>query len=113
MANAHRGEVALGDYTVSFSVNALADLEGELDMPVAKIAETMNKPENVRIGTVRALLWAGLQDNHDVDLKAAGRIATEVGIPAAMEAIGKAFSLAFPDAEGEKSARPPKAKAAN
>lgn len=104
MANPHRGSVALqvGDraYTLSFSVNALCELEDHLGKPIAKIADGLNDPANVRMSVVRALLWAGLRDHHDeIDLKAAGLIASDAGIPAVMEAIGKAFSLAFPEAE--------------
>lgn len=116
MANPHRGSVALqvGDraYTLSFSVNALCELEDHLGQPVAKIAETLNDPEAVRLTTVRALVWAALLDHHeDVDLRQAGHIATEATIPACMEAIGNAFHLAFPTpAEAKEDARPQKAK---
>src|SRR5690606_10545533 len=114
MANPHRGSVALqvGDraYTLSFSVNAICELEDALGQPVAKIAADLNDPENVRMSTVRAIIWAALRDHHsEVDLKGAGEIATEAGIPACMEAIGKAFNLAFP--EEKEAARPRKAKA--
>lgn len=115
MANPHRGSVSLqaGDraYTLSFSINALCELEDAFDAPVAKIAADMDKAENVRIKSVRLLVWAGLRDHHEeVDLKGAGLIATEAGIPACMAAIGQAFKLAFPDREGKKTPRPPKAK---
>jgi len=116
MANPHRGSVALqvGDraYTLSFSVNALCELEDLLGQPVAQIALSLNDPGNVRMSTVRALVWAALRDHHDeTALKEAGQIATEAGVPACMEAIGKAFKLAFPEAEGKEVGRPPKAKA--
>lgn len=116
MANSHRGSVALqaGDraYTMSFSVNALCELEDHLGQPVAKIAAGMNNPEDVRLTTVRALVWAGLRDHHpETDMKAAGEIASEAGIPACMDAVGKAFALAFPDQEAKDETRPPKAKA--
>lgn len=114
MANPYRGSVALqvGDraYTLSFSVNAICDLEDALGQPVAKIAAGLNDPENVRMSTVRVIIWAALRDHHgEIDLKGAGEIATEAGIPACMEAIGKAFNLAFPEAK--EAARPQKAKA--
>lgn len=116
MPNPHRGSVALqvGDraYTLAFSVNALCELEDALGKPVAKIADGLSDPANVRLSTVRALLWAGLQDYHPgTELKAAGLIASEAGIPAVMEAIGKAFSLAFPEPETD-TANPKKATAA-
>lgn len=114
MANPARGSVAfqVGEraYTMSFSVNALCELEELLGMPVAQIAAGMEKAENVRMSTVRALVWAGLRDHHgDLQLKDAGEIATEAGIPACMEAVGKAFALAFPEAKAD--ANPRKAKA--
>jgi hypothetical protein len=115
MANPYRGSVALqvGDraYTLSFSINALCELEDLLGQPVAKIAAQMNKPEEVRMKTVRAIVWAALRDHHEeVDLKQAGLIASESGVPAVMDAIGRAFTLAFPDQKGGK-ANPRKAAA--
>jgi hypothetical protein len=116
MANPSRGSVAfqVGEraYTMSFSVNALCELEDHLGMPVAQIASGMEKAENVRMSTVRALIWAGLRDHHpDTQLKDAGALATEAGIPACMEAIGKAFALAFPEVKADEN--PQKAKASD
>lgn len=113
MANPHRGQVALNaggrDYNVSYSINALCELEDVLGQPVAKIAASMNDPENVRMSAVRALVWAGLQDHHpEVTLREAGQIASEASIPVCMEAIGKAFQAAFPEQE-EGASRPQKA----
>lgn len=117
MANPHRGQVTLqaGDtaYTLSFSVNALCVLEEELDMPVAKVATAMNDPETVRLSLIRAVVWGALQDHHpEIDLAAAGSIASEAGIAATMEAVGRAFHLAFPEAgEGADQPDPQKAGA--
>lgn len=112
MANPNRGQVALTvgelELKLSFSVNALCELEDLLGQPVAKIAAGLKDPENVRLATVRALVWAALRDHHDeVTLKGAGTIASDAGVPAVMAAVGKAFSLAFPEAK--ENARPPKA----
>src|SRR5690606_29421084 len=116
MANPHRGSVALqaGDqaFTLSFSVNALCELEDLLNMPDSKIATTMNDPNSVRMSTVRALICGALRDHHpETDLQAAGDIASAAGIPACMEAVGKAFQLAFPQEEANSNQRPRKAKA--
>ncbi|WP_173931391.1 GTA-gp10 family protein [Chelativorans sp. Marseille-P2723] len=116
MANPHRGSVALQvggrAYTLSFSVNALCELEDALGQPVAQIANALNDPDTARLSTVRALVWAGLRDHHDeVGVKEAGDIITDAGIPACMEAIGKAFKAAFPEQEAKENARPRKAKA--
>ncbi|WP_157014896.1 GTA-gp10 family protein [Mesorhizobium xinjiangense] len=117
MANPHRGQVSLeaGDkaYTLSFSVNAICELEDALDRPVARIAEELNDPENIRMSTVRSVIWAALQDCHPgTTIQEAGEIATVAGTTAIMEALGRAFQLAFPDAaEGKGKPRPRKAKA--
>jgi hypothetical protein len=110
MANPQRGQVSLvaGDttYMLSFSVNALCELEEAMDMPVAKIADSLNDAGNVRMSTIRVVVWAALRDHHDaVTVKDAGRIVTEAGIPVAMEAVGKAFALAFPEAQEPKNPR--------
>lgn len=106
MANPHRGEVALKvgdlDYTLSFSINAICELEDALDMPVAKIADMMNDSSNLRMSLIRTVVWAALGDHHEgITPKEAGQIATQAGIPTVMEAIGEAFTLAFPEAQGK------------
>lgn len=102
MANPHRGEVTLKvgdlDYKLSFSINAICELEDALDMPVAKIAERLQDQENMRMSMVRTVIWAGLRDHHEeLTLKEAGMIASEAGVREAMEAIGAAFAQAFPE----------------
>lgn len=116
MANPHRGGVDLkaGDavYTLSFSYNALCELEDAFDgLPVPQIAKKLNDPEHVSIKDVRRIVWAALRDHHsDVDLLGAGEVITAAGPAATMDAIGKAFSLAFPDAEASEDVRPRTAK---
>lgn len=112
MANPHRGEVALKvgdlDYKLSFSINAMCELEDLMDRPIAEIASSLNDPASLRMSTVRAIAWAALRDHHpDVDIKSAGIMVTSIGINVAMEAIGRAFAMAFPEAQGK--ANPQKA----
>lgn len=112
MANPNRGEVALlvGDqeYKLSFSINAICELEDALDMPVAKVADKLNDTDNIRMTMIRTVVWAALRDHHaDMTVNDAGQIATDAGIPVVMEAIGRAFTLAFPETKGK--ANPPKA----
>lgn len=109
MANPHRGQVSLvaGDttYTVSLSTNALCEIEEHFGKSVSEVAGLLGA-DNVSMKTVRAIFWAALQDNHpDVDLKGAGLIITEAGMPAAMDAIGKAFKIAFPETSGSHPRR--------
>jgi Protein of unknown function (DUF3356). len=115
MANAARGSVALqaGDtaYTVSFSVNALCELEEVFGRPAPKLGEIFDDSENIRISDVRKLILCGLHDHHpDVTEKDAGAIAGAAGLQACMDAITRAFQLAFPEATGN-SKNPQKAKA--
>lgn len=112
MANSKRGEVALvvGDqsYKLSFSVSALCELEDALDMPVSKIGDLLNDTANLRMETVRTVIWAALRDHHEeIDIKQAGKLATD--IPLVMGKIGEAFQLAFPT--GGSQPDPKEAKA--
>lgn len=113
MANPFRGTVSLtaGDttYTLSLSTNALCELEDHFGKSVSEVAGMLGT-ENVSIKTVRSVFWAALQDHHpDIDIKAAGLLISDVGMQAAMEALGKAFRAAFPEKSGS---HPRKAKAA-
>lgn len=115
MANAVRGQVSLkaGDtiYTLCLSANAMCSLEEHTGRDIGDIASSLNG-NGVSMIMVRSLVWAALQDHHpDIDIKGAGRVITEAGMPACMEAIGVAFQRAFPDAEVKDNPNPPKAKA--
>ena len=101
MANPNRGDVSVraGDdeWTFSFSINALCELEDLLDKPVAQIVVTLGDPDNMRISNVRAMVWAALLDHHDgISLKEAGDVASKVGTMDCLEKVGKALELAFP-----------------
>lgn len=116
MANPNRGQVALGDYILSFSINALCELEDLLDQPMMEIVAAMQAPDKMRMKTVRAMFWAALRDHHDdIDLHGAGLIVSELGMATAMAKVGEAFRLAFPTAkagaEGKPPANPRQAKA--
>ncbi len=101
MANPNRGGVAVrvGDdeWTFSFSVNAICELEDHLDKPMTLIFESLSDEENIRMTDVRALVWAALLDHHEgITLKEAGNVATKVGASVCLEKIGKAVGLYFP-----------------
>lgn len=100
--NKFKGEVALpaGDktYMVRFTANALCEMEEALGMGINQIATQLADVANMRIKTVRAMLWAGLRDAHrETTLQAAGEILDEASLTTAMETISKAFALAFED----------------
>lgn len=108
--NAHKGEVALGDHTLVLSVNAICELEEKLGKGIDKIGEELG--EGVRMRTLRAVVWAGLLEKQpDTKETDAGRIIGEVGIEAAVQAVGNAFAAAFPQGEASGKARPRKGAA--
>lgn len=114
MANAVRGQVSLvaGDttYTLVLSINAMCEIEDTTGKDIVVLVSDLQSGK-VSMKSFRLLFWAALQDYHpDVDLKAAGILISEIGMTAAMGALGEAFERAFPDAE-ENGSRPPKAKA--
>ena len=89
MANPNRGGVSVrvGDdeWTFSFSINALCELEDLLDKPVAQIVATLGDPDNMRISNVRAMVWAALLDHHkDITLNEAGDVSSKVGTMACL-----------------------------
>lgn len=114
MSNSVRGSVALqaGDqaYTMSFSINALCELEDIFGMSASKFGKLFEDEDNVSMKHVRNLVMVGLHDHHpEVDAKAAGIIVGNAGLPECMAAIEKAFRLAFPEVKDGEN--PPKAKA--
>ena len=109
MANPNRGGVSVraGDdeWTFSFSINALCELEEHLGKPVPQIVAALGDPASIRITDLRALVWAALLDHHDgISLADAGEVATKVGFAVCLEKVGQAFELAFP----VKSAKNPR-----
>lgn len=119
MANPHRGQVTLkaGEqtYTLSLSVNALCALEDHLGRPIFMVIldmEAMGKnPLTLRIGLVRSVLWATLQDHHpDTDIDAAGEIIAAASVEdvmrAVMVAVASAMPTLAPGGKKGKAARP-------
>lgn len=115
MANPNKGEVAFDaggkSYTLHFSTNAICELEDKLDRSFiaisSELAKAASAPEKIRLTTLRAIFWAGLQDHHpDIDLKAAGKLVVAAGgMAGVMKLISEGFERAFPDPE-TKDARP-------
>ena len=105
MANPHKGELAFkhGEktFTMSFSINALCELEDQLAAPMADIMTKATDPASMSIKTIRAVFWAGLRDHHpDLTTKDAGDLMTAMGQLQALELVGRAITLAFPEAVG-------------
>lgn len=114
MANPFRGEADLlvsgKVYKIKFGINAMCELEDALDRPISQILEELGDEKRVRMKTVRAILWAGLQEYQlGFTQETAGDIASIAGIDEVMKAIGAALGAAAPEeTEGDKTARPPK-----
>lgn len=115
MANSHRGEVSFEcegqNYILSFTTNALCELEDALNLGIAEISEILSDPKRLRMKYVRAVIWAGLTDKHpQITIKEAGLIVGVIGLQKAIDLMSRGFSLAFPDG-GEGQKNPPKGRA--
>jgi hypothetical protein len=104
MVNPLKGEVELkaGDqsYILRLGSNALAEVEVVLDTGVGEIVASL-QGQNIKLGTLRAILWGALREHQEtMSLFDAGDIIDKIGVAATMAAIGRAFKLAFPKAEG-------------
>jgi len=87
-----------------FSFNALCLLEDTLGLPIADIGAALSG--SVKLGTVRALLYAGLSDEDPtLTLKQVGKLVDSRRLGEVAEAIRKAFEGAFaPEPGDEKKA---------
>jgi len=112
--NPHKGDVPLPvggqQFTLRYSHLALVKLENLLDRSVLEVLEELQSAkESIRIGTVVALLWAGLQRHHPkVSYEDAADLLDDMdgGTIKAMEYIGVALEKAFA-APGTKGTNPP------
>jgi hypothetical protein len=99
MANPDRGEVVLsaGDraYVLRFGFGALRALEAETGRRLADL-----DLQAVSMDTLAAFLRAGLRAEHGrLDDPALEAVVDAAGLPATMEALGRALAAAFPPAE--------------
>ena len=77
MANPYRGEVAFKSwdesYKLSFSANALVELEEALGKSVKDISAEFTDPEKFRMRNLRVVFWAGLLDHQPDGIRRAAR----------------------------------------
>lgn len=111
MTNPIKGEVRLNaggqSYVLVFGANAMVVLETALDLSLNQIVALFQN--DVRITTLRAMLWAALQDHYpDTTEIEAGRIMDAAGLEQVGQKIGEAFTLALPKEDAKGAARPPK-----
>lgn len=103
MANPHRGEVALicgaTTYRLTFTIDALCQLEDRLDLSIVQISERMQQG-TPRLSLMRALLWAGLQTHHaPINEVQAGELIGQIGMVNLMGAVLEAMNRAFGEDE--------------
>lgn len=117
MANPHKGEVSFeskgAGYKLSFSANALCELEDALGKNVNEIGAIMQDKGKFRMSMLRTVFWAGLLDHQPgTDMETAKQILSGVAPLDAISWTMRAFSLAYGD-DGEAAeggdARPPTA----
>jgi hypothetical protein len=107
MANPFKGEVSFtageDSYKLSFSANALAELEDALDMNVSQIGDVMQDTAKFRLSMLRTVFLCGMMDcQPDVTPEKVREIFRLMSVPEAIQLVGKAFALAFPAQEGDK-----------
>ena len=112
MANREKGEVVLewGErkLVLLLDINALAEMEDLLDAGVFPIVQQMELDRRAgrppRIATLRAFIWAGTREHApDIDLKTAGKVIGDLGIPVVQEAVAKAIMAAFPQGGADQA----------
>lgn len=102
---AHTFEADGKTYTLFFDMNSLADLEDAMGVKLPQIVERIEAGE-MGIKEVRALLWAGLLHEHEeLTIREAGQLFTQGGMNQVIEAVVKAFTAAFGDAEKQVGKR--------
>jgi Phage tail tube protein, GTA-gp10 len=111
--NPHKGDVSFTiegkEYTLRYSHLALANLEKDLDKGLIQIIDELSNSETMRIGTMIALLRAGLQKYHpDMTREDAAGLLDDIdgGTSAMMTHINKAFDKAFGPTLGTKGTNP-------
>lgn len=115
--NQHKGEVVFDaggqQWRLVYSFNALCALEEQTGRGFVELAAKLADPAKVRLADIRAVLWAGLIENHAVvTLKQAGEIIGEIGIGKGLELFNRAVTLAFPEAMADANPQLPSRPAA-
>jgi hypothetical protein len=117
MSNPHKGdvpfEVAGKQYVLRYSHRALVLLEERTGKSLMQIIKEIDgwrtAPENMKLGTVCTLLWAGLQKHQpEMTVDDATDLLDDVdgGVPQIIELLGTSLQRAF-SAPGTKGTNPP------
>jgi Phage tail tube protein, GTA-gp10 len=111
--NPHKGDTELivgsKQYMLRYSHSALVKLEKQLDKGLVQVLQEMSAPEQMRIGTIVAMLWAGLQKHQPtMSMDDAADLLDDIegGTATVIATIDEAFRRAF-NAPGTKGTNPP------
>src|SRR5688572_26747681 len=97
-----KGEVGFdadgGRFTLTFSIEALCELEEAAGFSMAKIGTILKDPEKPNLRIVKCMFWAALTDHHpDITQKDASKLMSQIGFVNAGQLVLEAFALAFPE----------------
>jgi hypothetical protein len=95
------------DYTLTYDVNALILAEEASGMDIDKLLAALDRGNSLKV--LRAMVWAGLQAQHDCHLIEAGEIIQAATAGVAGDAMRKAIAGAFPPPVEEPTKNPRKA----
>lgn len=89
-------------YSLRYTIGAIVTIENRLNKSFGQLAEDMQDPKTLRIGTVREMLHAGLKYHHPrISLEDAGELMLAAGgIGVILPSIANAITAAFPEQEG-------------
>lgn len=113
MANKFKGEVSFEaggqPYKLSFSANALCELEDAMGITLDEVIKLMQSPDKLRLRDLRQMFWAALLDHQpETTFANAKIILSKVSAVEMGELVGKAFVLSMPSPEDvEGGGRPP------
>lgn len=100
------GKMVDAHFKLQYDANALCEFEEESGLKLGQMLSAMEKPEDMSMKMIRALLWAGLVEHHEeITVKEAGNILSDAGMDATMAAMKKAFTGATKSAPGNVKAQ--------
>lgn len=93
MANAQKGKISITldkERTLRFTLNALAEIEDKLGVPLSKLAEV-----ELGVKTVRTMLWAGLiHEDEELTEKQVGNMVDFGNLEEVQTKVTEAFVVA-------------------
>jgi hypothetical protein len=120
VANKHKGEIEFEaggkTYKLSFSANAMCELEDVIGMDIDALIKKFNDKEPIRLAVMRKIFWQGLLDHQpDMSLDDTKLVLKNLNPPDMARLIGEAVMASMPAvptddkklAEGQGEANPP------